>query len=113
MERRKYQRFEVSLPVSFSFDRTEGEGQITNISMGGCAVDSEIDVGEGAFVRLTVAVAEQGKPTPMEVDLAPVRWTKDGKFGMEFIGMAYGAQQRLYRLINSLKARVHPPGTNE
>ena len=111
MERRKYRRFGVRLPVSFSYDRTEGQGQIVNISMGGCAVESEIDVGEGAFVRLKVALPDREKPTPMEVDLAPVRWSKDGKFGMEFIDMAQQAKKQLYRLVSSLKASVNPPGT--
>lgn len=108
MERRAYPRFGVRLPVSLSSDKAGGDGHVLNISMGGCAVESEIEIKVGAFLRLAVTLSDEGDTKPVKADLAAVRWCKDRKFGMEFLSMPSEAQQRLYRFVGSLKAGGDP-----
>ena len=39
----------------------------------------------------------------IEIELAPVRWVKSGSFGVEFIRMSPGSQQRLKQYLATLE----------
>jgi len=102
-ERRTYPRFPLSCPVAFSGDLLEGEGNVVNISKVGCAVQSDQQVGKGAYLNLFLRLPEG--PVPMKIELAAVRWVRGGLFGMEFIRIHLMEQGRLHEAITFLEVR--------
>ncbi len=100
-ERRRYPRFPLSCPIAFSGDLIAGEGNVVNISTLGCAVQSDQQVEEGAYLNLFLRLPEGA--VPIKIELAVVRGAQGGLFGMEFIRIHPTAQERLHGFIQSLE----------
>jgi hypothetical protein len=79
MEQRKFQRFSDNSLVTFSGETAEGEGRLDNLSLGGAAVLSDVAIPRGEYLTLTITFPTQAGA--IEIELAPVRWVKDGSFG--------------------------------
>jgi len=100
MEQRKFQRFSDNSLVAFSGETVKGEGRLDNLSLGGAAILSDITISRGEYLTLTITFPTQA--SAIEIELAPVRWVKDGSFGVEFIRIAPGSQQRLKQYLDTL-----------
>ena len=101
MEQRKFQRFSDSSLVAFSGETVKGEGRLDNLSLGGAAILSDIAISRGEYLALKITFPTQA--SAIEIELAPVRWVKDGSFGVEFIRIAPGSQQRLKQYLGTLE----------
>lgn len=101
MEQRKHQRYADSSLVMFSSETLRGEGRIDNLSLGGAAIISEMAISRGEYLALTITLPTQA--AIIEIELAPVRWVKQGGFGVEFIRMAPESQQQLRQYLDILK----------
>jgi hypothetical protein len=101
MEQRKFQRFSDNSFVTFSSDGVRGEGRLDNLSFGGAAILSDVTISRGEYLALKITFPTQ--PAAIEVELAPVRWVKEGSFGVEFIRIAPGSQQRLKQYLDTLE----------
>ena len=101
MEQRKFQRFSDSSRVVFSGETVDGEGRLENLSLGGAAVASDNSVPRGEYLTLKITFSTQA--AAIEIELAPVRWVKEGSFGVEFIRIAPGSHQRLKEYIAALE----------
>jgi PilZ domain len=97
----EFQRFSDNSLVVFSSETIKGEGHLDNLSLGGAAILSDIVISRGEYLMLTITSPTQA--SPIEVELAPVRWVKDGSFGVEFIRIAPGSQQRLKQYLDTLE----------
>jgi hypothetical protein len=86
----------------FSSDAGEGEGTVFNLSYGGCAIRSYAQLQKGSYIQLQVYLP--ARMTRLVVELAPVRWTTQHAFGLEFITMAPMDQALLQEYISVLKA---------
>ena len=102
MEKRKCQRFDFQLPVSFSGNGAAGGGLVTNLSKEGCAVASEEPVRPATFLALRLRLPEQY--SSLRIEVAEVRWTNPGGFGLQFLHLRAEEQERLHRFINVLEA---------
>ena len=104
-ERRQFPRFWVQFPVSLITDGVKvGKGTVDDLSAGGCAVNSQVNVRTGDYVALQLILPDQQAPTtPLTVDVAAVRWTSQRKFGLEFISMPSGDQARLRQYVTTLQ----------
>ena len=102
MEQRKFQRFSDNSHVAFSGETTRGEGRLDNLSLGGAAILSDIAISRGEYLALKITFPTQAGA--IDVELAPVRWVKEHSFGVEFIRMAPGAQQRLKQYLALLES---------
>lgn len=100
MEQRKFERFSTGGRVAFTGDAVRGEGRIDNVSLGGAAIASDVAVSRGEYLQLTMTLPQAG--VMIEVELAPVRWVKEGSFGVEFIRISATALQSLRRYIEQL-----------
>ena len=97
-ESRKHRRFDVQCPVAFCGDSVKlGIGEIINLSDGGGAIASDAVVSTGDYIELRIKLPQV--QSVLEVELAPVRWKAQGKFGVEFIRMSPEATQILRRFI--------------
>src|SRR6476620_9929838 len=86
MEQRKFQRFSDNSHVVFSSDTVKGEGRLENLSLGGAAILSDLGIARGEYLALKITFPTQA--AVIEIELAPVRWVKPGRFGVEFIRKA-------------------------
>ncbi len=74
---------------------------MTDLSLGGCKVDSKASVYIGMY--LTLQVYLPGRETPLKVDQAVVRWTKEQEFGLEFSSMEPEQEERLRDVVSTLE----------
>ncbi len=100
MAQRQHPRFQTQLSIAFSGHNVAGSGQVTDLALGGCAVESSIAVPTGIPLALRVLLPEGGDP--LEVDMAVVRWVEVGKCGLEFLIMPGESQQRLRLFLGNL-----------
>lgn len=110
MEQRKFERFSISGNVTFSGDSVRGEGRIDNLSLGGAAIASDVSVAKGDYLQLTMLLATE--PRAIEVELAPIRWTKDHTFGVEFIRVSPTDLQILQHFIEHVGPISNQPASS-
>ena len=95
-------RAAVTFPVRLSCDSKTGEGTVINLSVPGCAIETDLPVQPGDYLELRVMAPDQARP--LAVELAKVRWAAQQKVGIEFIRVRRDAQSRIQRLIGPLLA---------
>ena len=76
-------------------------GTVTNLSLGGCKVDSEASIYIGMYLALQICLP--GQETTLQVDQAVVRWAREEEFGLEFIAMRPEEEERLRRFVSALE----------
>ena len=103
VERRADRRFKTSFRVHWG--REEGfkaEGEVLNLSVGGCFVIYGEKVNEGHLVSLQVEIPGY---EPLTL-LGTVLWVSDTGFGVRFEPFSYGgARDRLAIIIEELEQR--------
>lgn len=97
MELRSSMRVAVAYPVRLLSDSTIGQGTVINLSLPGCAVQTDLPVKPGDYLELQVMTPDQARP--LTVGLAKVRWAAHQKAGIEFIRVRRDDQSRIQRLI--------------
>jgi len=105
-DRRRFPRFAMHCPIALLTEGvTLGDGLCYDLSGGGCAVESTAKVDKGDYVALHLYLPDHRDPTtPLRVELAAVRWLVQQRFGVEFITMPSGDQQRLRQYVEALVA---------
>ena len=105
-EQRQFPRFLVHFPMYLLIvdGVVIGNGTGYDLSAGGCAVASQVNVGKGDHVALQLYLPDYQDPTtPLMVEVAVVRWVSQQKCGLEFISLASGDQQRLHQYVTTLQ----------
>ncbi len=107
-ERRQFSRCVVQFQISLlQGGALIGDGTGFDLSAWGCTVTSQATVETGDYVALQLYLPDQQDPTtPLMVELAKVRWTTQQKFGLEFISLPSGDQQRLRRYVKTLQTTI-------
>ncbi len=82
-ERRTQPRFRTQFRSTFSGNSQEGQGRTLDLSVGGCKIESDIRVEQGATFEFRLHLP--GLDWPLRVDEAMVRWTDGNTFGIAFI----------------------------
>ena len=103
MEKREPPRFACEYSISFEGGNIAGSGTVSNLSMGGCALESDSNLCRGDHMKLRINLPEQ--ESPILVGLATVRWVKGQESGLGFINVDTEQQKRLRRLLDTLDAR--------
>jgi hypothetical protein len=78
--------------VTLSCGARVGEGQVLDLTVPGCLLETAVVLERGQTIQLRVYL---DKHRPMRIDLGIVRWAQDGKAGIEFIRMTGEDQIRL------------------
>lgn len=100
MDLRSSTRAAVSYPVRLSSDSMTGQGMVINLSVPGCAIETDLPVQPGEYLELLVMAPDEARP--LTVELAKVRWATQHKVGIEFIRVRRDDQSRIQRLIQPL-----------
>lgn len=93
-------RAAVTYPVRLSSDSMTGEGTVINLSVPGCAIETDLPVEPGEYLELLVMAPDQARP--LTVGLAKIRWATEQTVGIEFIRVRRDDQRRIQRLIRPL-----------
>ncbi len=103
-EQRQFPRFLVQFQIYLLLDGVLiGDGTGYDLSAGGCAVASQVNVGKGYNMALQLYLPDHEDPTtPLMVKVAATRWTIKPKLGLEFISLPSGEQQRLCRYVTTM-----------
>lgn len=104
---RRFHRVTVEIPCLYSLGGPDWNGTAINLSRGGCAILGTSPVKKGDYLRVLLFPAEN--QPPIEVGLAPVRWTTGEQFGVEFITLKPQDAQRLHGYL----AFIQPPGLGD
>ncbi len=97
MELRQSPRVQVECPCTFSGPNVGAEGIVVNLSLPGCAVESNTRVLPGMYLALHVLMPVHF--FPMAIHLAVVKWSEELRFGVRFIRVGAEDQARLEGLI--------------
>lgn len=97
---RKSPRFGVNFGSTFAGDALAGQGTITNLSVGGCSVDSKISLTTQSVVGLKIQLPDS--QWPLEIEQAVVRWVRGNTFGLEFQALSNPNTTRLQQLLQDL-----------
>ena len=76
--------------------KMRGEGQLRDLSPGGCRVTSSIPVPVG--VEFVCWIFPKDEAHPVAIEGATVRWSRAREFGLAFTHLQPAAQQRLAQL---------------
>ena len=97
-DNRQHVRVAVRLRSHFSSKgrRMAGEGELRDLSPGGCRVTSSLAVPIG--VELECYIFPQGEGHPFTIEGATVRWSSPLEFGVAFTQMRPGVQRQIAQL---------------
>jgi hypothetical protein len=98
MDLRRGPRFELRGSVTFEGEGHVGSGKIFNVSSWGCGVESMTNVIPGMYVGVSLSLPNQ--PTPVEIELAAVRWSARRRFGVEFLSISQPSRKRLEQFLD-------------
>ena len=101
IERRRHPRFALGCPIEFSGDLIDGKGIAADISKLGCKIECDKQVKQGAYLDLRIHMSSEA--LPLKIEVAVVRWVKQGAFGTEFIVIHPTQKQRLDELLKILE----------
>jgi hypothetical protein len=100
-ERRAERRYNVSFRVNLARgDSPEIEGQVSDLSAGGCFVESAKEVTDGDLVKLRIDVPGQGE---LVIWGNVVFWVRDTGFGVRFSAFSQGGERD--RLLDLLREK--------
>ncbi len=98
VEQRQHTRYHVEFPLSFEGDH-EGTGTVYNLGLGGCKVASEVQTKTGDILKVTLHIPDM---PPVIIHAGAVRWSVDGEFGVDFLGVKESERDRLADYLNQL-----------
>jgi CheY-like chemotaxis protein len=96
---RAHPRFPVHHAVVFT-GRVDGHGIVSDLSLGGCHIQSPCVVRPDTY--LTVLLTLPDIVQPLKINVAVVRWTRPGVFGLEFRYLELPVRERLARYVSML-----------
>ena len=102
---RRHVRVAVRLQSHFSSKgrRVAGEGELRDLSPGGCRVTSLVAVPVGA--ELECCIFSQDAGNPFTIEGATVRWSRPQEFGLAFTKVRPGVQQQITQLCRTRTPR--------
>ncbi len=105
MDKRQHLRFPARFHSSFSsITVVSGEGDVVDLSLRGCCVESETSVHPGSM--LTIRVRMLPDEPPITISEAVVRWKRESRFGLEFLSLVPEEWARLQHAVTQLE--LHP-----
>ncbi|OQW33115.1 MAG: hypothetical protein A4E19_07165 [Nitrospira sp. SG-bin1] len=100
-DRRIQPRFTTQFRSTFSGQKQEGQGRTLDISAGGCKIESDMKVEQGAKFECRLHIP--GLDWPLRVDEATVRWIDGNSFGIAFSRIAPEELAKLKTVLSELE----------
>jgi hypothetical protein len=101
--KRRHLRVPVQFRTSFSTKKQKhqmiaGDGELRDLSDGGCRVASSVTVPVGAELECCIFPPE-GQGNPLILDGTTVRWTGTREFGLEFTNVRVAVHRQIAQLL--------------
>ncbi len=96
-ERRASPRIPVVFAAAFSADHARGQGALSDLSMGGCLIETGNPPAAGTLLAVKLFVSEE--KTPLEAT-ASVHWVDGKRMGIKFLRVQ--SQDRLLKLLSQV-----------
>ena len=103
-EKRQQPRFTSQFKSTISGGLGEGQGRTLDLSTGGCMIETDFPVVEGASFECRIYVP--GLDWPLRIDEAQVRWVKANTFGIQFMKIQRDEEVKLKQVIASLNKEL-------
>ena len=100
MEHRQTKRYEVQIPLLFSGSGIAGAGMVRSLSEGGCTILTLDEIPPDTALVLHLHLPTQD--SPLKIDVAVVRWSKERERGLEFQRVVSPHRERLRRFLSNL-----------
>ncbi len=100
-DRRVQPRFSTQFRSTFSSQRLEGQGRTLDVSAGGCKIESDMKVEQGAKLECRLHIP--GLDWPLRIDEATVRWVDGNSFGIAFSRIAPEELAKLKTVLSELE----------
>lgn len=100
VDKRQYERVAATFPVTFVGDKASGAGTITRLSLGGCALESQLKLMEGMMFNLRLQPPDVNPA--INVETAIVRSVRPPVIGLEFLRTNPTEQFRLIQFVAGL-----------
>jgi c-di-GMP-binding flagellar brake protein YcgR len=114
VDRRQYKRLPTSFHAEVSAENTPRSAyRVTEISMGGCTIETSDALPRGAYLELTIAPASDKETITIET--AMVCSAREESMGIRFLELQPNDRQRLSQVVLSLLVgqSVHPSLASE
>lgn len=98
LDLRRCPRVALRGSVTFEGEGHTGTGKIFNVSTWGCGVESAAAVAPGTYVGVSLSLPNQ--VTPVDIELAAVRWSGRRRFGIEFLSISQPSRERLEQFLD-------------
>jgi hypothetical protein len=93
-------RIPVCYPVIFQTKWYKDEGEVLNLSVPGCAIESPRCPVHDEYVCLQLLLPNN----VVRVEVAKVRWAECNRFGLEFLKLTEDHKERLFGLLKDFYA---------
>lgn len=100
-DRRVQPRFTTQFRSTLSGQRQEGQGRTLDMSAGGCRIESDMKVEQGAKFECRLHIP--GLDWPLRIDEVTVRWIKGNSFGIVFSRIAPEEFAKLKTILSELE----------
>jgi hypothetical protein len=84
-------------PAIFQTDWYIAEGEVTNLSLWGCAIETPRCLIPGEYVRLHMLLPEQN----LRIEVGKVRWVEPYRFGVEFLNVPNDQHLQITRTVKA------------
>ena len=102
-DRREYERLAMNFPISFVGENVDGAGTVSDISINGCAFDTDRQLTDESIVRLALQISNELQP--VDIEAAVVRNVGQGRVGVEFLRVQQAERERLQLFIRGLRRK--------
>ena len=101
-ERRKLERIPIVLRASFGATLAGlREGKVTEATMSGCRLESHVPIPVNTYLELWLQTSLSAPP--IFVELAAVRWVRDGRCGLEFLSLRPEDRVKLQEIVEDIE----------
>jgi hypothetical protein len=102
VDQRQYDRVAVRLPATCRGEHSGGKGVVTDISMRGCMLETDVQLMEGELIEISFQPSDPVQPVIVEA--AVVRSARSGSVGFEFLRLQPNEKETLHQFMMSLLA---------
>ncbi len=100
VDRREYERIPTGFSVTFQGDHVRGEGVATDISMAGCALETDARLAVEALLQLRLQIPD--RDPAVTVDAAVVRSVRARAVGLQFLRLQPQDRDHLHHFVQGL-----------
>jgi hypothetical protein len=106
-DKREYSRVKAEFSLTFKVKDIEGRGRLIDLSLRGCAMESDQELKRGDVLQVTLKMPN-ARP-PVEIETAVVRYSQGIRHGLEFLTIKEKCEKDLREFVEERLDRKKAP----